>query len=94
VDPPQFFDPPYPLKNLQAGLASYQNLRVNILDCWIRPVGVEHMLEHTAKVRPDLVVLSASSFDVNVADDFVASLKRQNGGPLLVGIGQGTAVRL
>jgi radical SAM superfamily enzyme YgiQ (UPF0313 family) len=86
---PQFFDPPYPLKYLQAGLASYQGLRVNILDCWIRPIGVAHMLEHTAEVRPDLVVISASSFDVNVADDFVASLKRRNGAPLVVGIGQG-----
>ena len=38
VEHPQFFDPPYPLKYLQAGLGNYRDLTVTILDCWINPL--------------------------------------------------------
>jgi radical SAM superfamily enzyme YgiQ (UPF0313 family) len=47
------------------------------------------MLEHAARVRPDLIVVSASSFDIKVANDFVTSLKREKDAPLVIGIGQG-----
>lgn len=89
VEHPQFFDPPYALKYLQAGLGRYRDVNVSILDCWIRPRGVSEMLDYTAKLRPDLVVVSASSFDVDVASDFVLSLKNRENSPLVVGIGQG-----
>ena len=89
VEHPQFFDPPYPLKYLQAGLNEYRDLRVDLLDCWIQPKGIPQMLKHSAQTRPDLIVLSASSFDVTVANDFAFSLKKQGNAPLVVGIGQG-----
>lgn len=86
---PQFFDPPYALKYLQAGLGRYQDVNVSMLDCWIRPRGVSEMLDYTGKLRPDLVVVSASSFDADVASRFVDSLKNRERSPLVVGIGQG-----
>ena len=90
VDHPQFFDPPYPLKYLQAGLEQYQGLTVNLLDCWLKPITVSQMLEHTARVRPDLIVVSASSFDIDVANEFVVSLKKEfDDAVLVIGIGQG-----
>ena len=89
VDHPQFFDPPYPLKYLQAGLKQYPDVQVNLLDCWIHPISVSEMVDQTTKSLPDLVVVSASSFDVDVANDYVTVLKRQQNGPLVVGIGQG-----
>ncbi|UCG11227.1 MAG: radical SAM protein [Deltaproteobacteria bacterium] len=89
VDHPQFFDPPYPLKYLQAGLARYRDLSVRMLDCWIRPMDVPQIVRYTAKVQPDLVVISASSFDIQVANDVVGSLKKQNASPLVIGVGQG-----
>jgi len=89
VEHPQFFDPPYALKYLQVGLGRYHDVNVSIVDCWIRPRGVSEMLDYTAKLRPDLVVVSASSFDVDVASDFVVSLKNRENSPLIVGIGQG-----
>ena len=89
VDHPQFFDPSYPLKYLQAGLEKYADISLNVLDCWIHPMGVAQMLEHVAKVQPDLIVLSASSFDIDVANNFVTEVKKQKDAPLVVGIGQG-----
>ncbi len=89
VDHPQFFDPPYALKSLQSGLMRHRDLNVRFLDCWIRPMGVSGLLNHTAPVRPDLVVVSASSFDIDVADEYVQALKAQERPPLIVGIGQG-----
>jgi len=89
VDHPQFIDPSYPLKYLQAGLERYQDTAVHILDCWIHPMGVAKMLAYTAQVQPDLIVISASSFDIDIANDFVSSLKKQNNRPLVIGIGQG-----
>jgi len=90
VNHPQFFDPCYPLKYLQAGLEKYRNLSVNILDCWIQPMTVAQMMAHTDRLQPDLLVVSSSSFDIDIADAFVASLKNtQHSGPLVVGIGQG-----
>ena len=89
VDHPQFIDPSYPLKYLQAGLERYQNTSVHILDCWIQPMDVAKMLAYTAQVQPDLIVISASSFDIDIANHFVSSLKKQNNRPLVIGIGQG-----
>ena len=89
VDHPQFFDPPYPLKYLQAGLQQRPGVQVSLLDCWVHPEGVSEMVDQTLKVRPDLVVVSASSFDVDIANDYVASLKGQEKSPLVIGIGQG-----
>ena len=89
VEHPQFFDPPYALKCIQAGLDARRDLDVRLLDCWIRPMGVSGLLEHTAGVRPDLVVVSASSFDIDVADAYVQGLKAQDRPPRIVGIGQG-----
>ena len=74
VDHPQFYDPPYPLKYIQAGLTGYQDVKVHLLDCWVRPLSVPQLLAYTAGFAPDIVVVSASSFDVTVANDFVTSL--------------------
>ncbi len=89
VDHPQFFDPSYPLKYLQAGLTDYPDISVDFLDCWIHPMGVARMLAHAQKVQPNLVVVSASSFDIDVANELVAVLKKQKNAPLVIGIGQG-----
>ena len=89
VEHPQFFDPPYALKCLQAGLERRRDLKVHLLDCWIRPMSVADLLSKTAAILPDLVVVSASSFDVDVADGYVNDLKKQKQPPLIVGIGQG-----
>ena len=89
VDHPQFFDPPYPLKYLQSGLEKYQDLTIHFLDCWIQRMDVSGMLEHVARVRPDLIVISASSFEIDVSNDLVVSLKKQKNAPLAIGIGQG-----
>ena len=89
VDHPQFFDPPYALKCLQAGLEEKQDLQVQLLDCWIRPMSISRLLDHSASFMPDLVVVSASSFDIDVADQYVNALKMQEHPPLIVGIGQG-----
>lgn len=89
VDHPQFFDPPYALKYLEAGLKTYSNVQVDLLDCWIQPKDVAGMLEEAERFQPDLVVVSASSFDVEVASKFVKGLKQKESAPLVVGIGQG-----
>jgi len=88
VDHPQFFDPPYALKSIQAGLQKDQDLAVHLLDCWIRPMGVAALLAHAAGIRPDLIVISSSSFDAQVANEFVASVKKDQHAPLVVGVGQ------
>jgi len=89
VDHPQFFDPPYPLKYLEAGLKQYPGVGVRLIDCWISPKDVSGMIEETARMAADLVVVSASSFDVGVANDYAARVKRQVKSPLVIGIGQG-----
>jgi radical SAM superfamily enzyme YgiQ (UPF0313 family) len=89
VDHPQFFDPPYALKCLQAGLERSGGPHVGLLDCWIRPMTVAGLMEHTSSLRPNLVVVSASSFDIDVADEYVLALKALKQPPLIVGIGQG-----
>ncbi|MFC1765676.1 B12-binding domain-containing radical SAM protein [Planctomycetota bacterium] len=88
VDHPQFFDPPYPLKYLQAGLDAYKDLTVNFLDCWIHPMSVPDMLAQIDGLHPDLVVISSSSFEVQVSQDLVEALKQRTDCPLLLGIGQ------
>ena len=89
VNHPQFFDPCYPLKSIQAGLQRRGDIAVNLLDCWIHPMDVPQMVEQVQRFDPDLVVVSASSFDITVAQRLMASLKRQKFAPLVVGIGQG-----
>ncbi len=89
VDHPQFFDPPYALKCLQAGLERNRDMRVSLLDCWIHPMSVAGLLDHTATVRPDLVIVSASSFDIDVADEYVKGLRQRQNPPVIIGIGQG-----
>jgi radical SAM superfamily enzyme YgiQ (UPF0313 family) len=89
VDHPQFFDPPYPLKHLQAGLTQYPDVVVHFLDCWINPQTVSQLQQHAAHLQPNMIVVSASSFDVGVANEFVVAVKQQAQPPLVVGIGQG-----
>ena len=84
LDHPQFFDPPYPLKYIQAGLSRYPDISVHYLDCWIEPQGVNHMLQKCADVRPDLIVISASSFDVHIANDLAAAVRNMKKTPLVV----------
>jgi anaerobic magnesium-protoporphyrin IX monomethyl ester cyclase len=88
VDHPQFFDPPYALKSVQARLEQEKDAAVHLLDCWIHPMDVAAMLAHAAGIRPDLVVISSSSFDAQVAYDFVAGMKKSGKAPIVIGIGQ------
>ncbi len=89
VEHPQFFDPPYALKCLQAGLDRDQGMRVHLLDCWIHPMSVSELLDYTVSFQPDMVVVSASSFDIDVSDQYVMRLRAGKTPPLVVGIGQG-----
>jgi len=86
---PQFFDPCYPLKYIQAGLKTYPGLRVHTLDCWVYPMDPTELIEHANYLQPDLTVVSASSFDVHVANRFAAALKQKRQSHLIIGIGQG-----
>ncbi len=88
VDHPQFFDPPYPLKSIQARLQQDKDVAVHLLDCWIHPMDVAGMLAQAASIRPDLVVISSSSFDAQVANAFVAAVKKGENAPLVIGVGQ------
>lgn len=47
VDHPQFFDPSYPLKYLQAGLEKYGRISVHVMDCSIHPMNVSQMRDYT-----------------------------------------------
>lgn len=89
VDHPQFFDPSYPLKFIQAGLSRYPDMAVEMLDCWIHPMSVAKMLSHARRIQPDLIVISASSFEIDVANELAEGLAAKAHPPLLVGIGQG-----
>ena len=64
-------------------------LTVHSVDCWIHPLSLSELLNHADRANPQLIVVSSSSFDVHVADQFASSLKRKVKPPLVVGIGQG-----
>lgn len=89
VGHPQFFDPSYPLKYLQAGLKRHKDMAIYLQDCWINPMTTGGMVDLVRRLAPDMVVVSASSFDVDVADQLVADLKNMHGQLLVIGIGQG-----
>jgi radical SAM superfamily enzyme YgiQ (UPF0313 family) len=90
VDHPQFFDPPYQLKYMQAGLhARAPELVIHMQDCWVQPRDVAQLLTDIARLRPDLLVVSASSFDLDVANTLVRTLKTQAQAPVVLGVGQG-----
>lgn len=90
VDHPQFFDPPYQLKYMQAGLqACAPELAVHVQDCWVQPRDVAQLLDDIALMRPELLVVSASIFDLEVANTLVSTLKTQAHAPVVLGVGQG-----
>lgn len=89
VDHPQFFDPSYPLKHVQAGLQHYPHLAVHLLDCWIHPHKESALFDYATHRRPDVLIVSASSFDVDVSNALVAALKTRPDPPVVIGIGQG-----
>jgi dTDP-4-amino-4,6-dideoxygalactose transaminase/radical SAM superfamily enzyme YgiQ (UPF0313 family) len=89
VDHPQFFDPCYPLKYIQAGLERIGGLTVSLLDCWIHPMEISVLGDHAAGLGADVVVISASSFDVSVGDELARLLRNLPRPPIVVGIGQG-----
>ena len=89
VDHPQFFDPPYALKTIEAGIKKDPAITVKGLDCWINPMPVSNILEEADSIDPDLVVISSSSFDVAVANELLSGLKAREKTPLVIGIGQG-----
>jgi anaerobic magnesium-protoporphyrin IX monomethyl ester cyclase len=88
VDHPQFFDPPYALKFIQARLQEDTSVAVHLLDCWIHPLEIPALLARAAEIRPDLLVVSSSSFDAHVAHAFVAGMEKDQCAPLVIGIGQ------
>lgn len=89
VDHPQFFDPPYALKSIQAMIEKQRGSTAKLIDCWINPMPVEDLVRETAAASPDLVVISSSSFDVGVADELAGKLKQLTRPPLIIGVGQG-----
>jgi radical SAM superfamily enzyme YgiQ (UPF0313 family) len=89
VDHPQFFDPCYQLKTIQAGLERLPGVAVRHHDCWIHPSSVAEMLALAEQQRPDLVLVSASSFDIDVGNQLAAGLKDRGLARIVVGVGQG-----
>ncbi len=89
VDHPQFFDPSYQLKYIEAGLAKLGDVAIHAHDCWIHPTPIAGLLEIADRVDPDLVVIHCSSFDADVANAFAAGLKARQHAPVVIGIGQG-----
>jgi radical SAM superfamily enzyme YgiQ (UPF0313 family) len=47
------------------------------------------MLSHARRIQPDLIVISASSFEIDVANELAEGLAAKAHRPLIVGIGQG-----
>jgi radical SAM superfamily enzyme YgiQ (UPF0313 family) len=88
VDHPQFYDPPYALKHIQADLMKYDDMKVDLLDCWIDPIPVSEMIEQIDRVNPELIVISSSSFDAQVASEVVGILKTRLKSPVIIGVGQ------
>ena len=89
VDHPQFFDPCYQLKTIQAALEQRGDLEIAHHDCWIEPMSTEKLDAWAREVQPDLVVINATSFEVREANAFAAALKKWDQAPAIVGIGQG-----
>src|SRR5262245_53918310 len=87
VDHPQFFDPCYHLKTIEAMLSG-QGVRVHARDCWIAPAPLPELVALAERVRPELVVLSAASFDVAVANELARTLRERGLAAVIVGIGQ------
>jgi hypothetical protein len=88
VDHPQFFDPCYHLKTIEAVLAQ-KGIHVHARDCWIAPAPVAELVALAERVRPELVVLSSASFDVAVANELARTLRARGLPCVIVGIGQG-----
>ncbi|MEZ5987989.1 MAG: radical SAM protein [Planctomycetota bacterium] len=89
VDHPQFFDPSYQLKYIQAELERLPGTKVVIHDCWIHPTPTAELLAIAEELQPDLVVVSSSSFDVDVSNAFAEGLGKLAKKPIVLGIGQG-----
>ncbi len=89
VDHPQFNDPCYPLKTIEAGLRQRETVTLRAVDCWINPLDADAMHKLASTYQPDMVVVSSSSFDIPVADAFVTKLKAMADAPVVIGIGQG-----
>jgi radical SAM superfamily enzyme YgiQ (UPF0313 family) len=89
VDHPQFFDPSYQLKYFQAELEQNRQVEVQVHDCWIHPMPTAGLLEEAREARPDLVVISASSFDLDVANALARGIQDWEKAPVVIGIGQG-----
>lgn len=89
VDHPQFNDPCYPLKTIEAGLRQREAVALRVVDCWINPLDAAGMRKLAATHQPSMVVISSSSFDIPVADAFVTELKAKADAPVVIGIGQG-----
>jgi radical SAM superfamily enzyme YgiQ (UPF0313 family) len=89
VDHPQFFDPCYQLKYIEAELVGSGGVSVHSHDCWIEPASAGQLAALAQRVQPDLVVISSSSFDVDVSNELAAALKRWETPPLILGIGHG-----
>ncbi len=89
IDHPQFNDPCYPLKTIEAGLRQRGSIALRVIDCWVTPLDAEGMVTAAQACEPELVVVSSSSFDIPVADALVAALKASATAPVVVGIGQG-----
>ena len=62
---------------------------MELIDCWINPMPVEKIVAAAARLEPDLVVVSSSSFDVTVANQLTTNLKALAKPPVIFGIGQG-----
>jgi len=89
VDHPQFFDPCYPLKSIQVFLEHRMGVKVWIRDCWIDPCDSQTLIDLACRLQPDLLVVSATSFDIHIANAFVAGIRKSGCSSLLTGIGQG-----
>jgi len=89
VDHPQFIDPSLPLKHIQAGLDRMSGVQTTLLDGWLYPMSVEDLLAYTARIHPDLVIVSSSSYDIQVSNAYAAAVRVARPETIVVGIGQG-----
>jgi len=53
VDHPQFFDPCYPLKSIQAFLEHRMGVKVWIRDCWIKPCDSQTLIDLACQLQPE-----------------------------------------
>lgn len=89
VQHPQHGYPPLALKHIQAQFQkACPDVQVELLDLWIQLMSMEALVNYTLEQKPELVLVSSTSFDIEVANAYAAALKGKLD-TIFVGTGQG-----